>query len=82
MNDYQIIREVGKGGMGCVFEAIDEQGQRVALKMMSAKAAAQPDYRDLFEHEVESLRILDSPSVVRIVGSPFSDTSVNLFLPM
>ena len=82
MNDYQIIREIGKGGMGCVFEATDEHGQRVALKMMSAKAASQPDYRDLFEHEVESLRILDSPSVVRIVGSPFSDASGNLFLPM
>lgn len=82
MNDYQIIREVGRGGMGCVYEARDEQGQRVALKMMSAKAAAQPEYRELFEQEVESLRILDNPSVVRIVGLPYSDASGNLYLPM
>ena len=39
MNDYEIIKEVGKGGMGCVYEARDSQGNKVALKMMSAKPA-------------------------------------------
>ena len=58
MSDYQIIREVGKGGMGCVYEAISPSGERVALKMMSAKAASHPDYREMFEHEVQSLRKL------------------------
>lgn len=82
MNDYKIIREVGKGGMGCVYEAKDPVGQKVALKMMSAKAASHPDYREMFEHEVQALRKLSHPSIVRIVGEPFSDAGGNLFLPM
>ena len=82
MNDYKIIREVGKGGMGCVYESLDSSNNKVALKMMSAKAAAHPDYREMFDHEVSSLRKLSHPSIVKIVGEPFSDAGGNLFLPM
>ena len=82
MNDYHIIREVGKGGMGCVYEASGPGGERVALKMMSAKAASHPDYRDMFEHEVQSLQKLSNPAIVKIVGKPFSDASGNIYLPM
>lgn len=82
MNDYKIIREVGKGGMGCVYESLDSNNTKVALKMMSAKAAAHPDYREMFDHEVRSLRNLSHPSIVKIVGEPFSDAGGNLFLPM
>lgn len=82
MNDYKIIREVGKGGMGCVYESLDSSNNKVALKMMSAKAAAHPDYREMFDHEVRSLRKLSHPSIVKIVGEPFSDEGGNLFLPM
>ena len=48
MNDYKIISEVGKGGMGCVYEATDPNGKRIALKMMSARAASHPDYKEMF----------------------------------
>ena len=82
MNDYKIIREVGKGGMGCVYESLDSSNNKVALKMMSAKAAVHPDYREMFDHEVRSLRNLSHPSIVKIVGEPFSDAGGNLFLPM
>ena len=35
---YTIVREIGKGGMGSVFEATDDySGAHIALKMMSAK---------------------------------------------
>lgn len=82
MNDYKIIREVGKGGMGCVYESLDSNNNKIALKMMSAKAASHPDYREMFDHEVGSLRKLSHPSIVKIVGEPFSDAGGNLFLPM
>ena len=82
MSDYKIIREVGKGGMGCVYESLDSSNNKVALKMMSAKAAAHPDYREMFDLEVRSLRKLSHPSIVKVVGEPFSDAGGNLFLPM
>lgn len=35
---YQIRRQVGEGGMGVVYEAVDDRdGQRVALKLMRAE---------------------------------------------
>lgn len=82
MNDYKIISEVGKGGMGCVYEATDPNGKRIALKMMSARAASHPDYKEMFDLEVQSLKKLSNPSIVRIEGEPFSDAEGNLFLPM
>ena len=82
MSYYQIVREVGKGGMGRVYAAKGPSGERVALKMMSAKAASHPDYREMFEHEVKALKKLSHPSIVKILGEPYSDEGGNLFLPM
>lgn len=82
MEGYTIIREIGKGGMGCVYEAHDSLGNRIALKMMNAKAASHPDYREMFEYEVQSLKKLSHPSIVKIASEPFSDSSGNIYLPM
>lgn len=82
MGEYKIIREVGKGGMGCVYEAENSVGGKVALKMMNANIAANPDYRHMFNSEVSALKKMDHPSIVRIEGDPFPDSSGNLYLPM
>ena len=68
--------------MGCVYQALSPQGETVALKMMSAKAASQPDYREMFDHEVQALKKLSHPAIVKIVGEPFSDSNGNIYLPM
>lgn len=79
---YSIICELGHGGMGCVYKAQDPNGRIVALKMMSNKHTYQPAYRALFKSEVDTLRLMDHPSVVHIVGDPYSDPAGNLYLPM
>lgn len=83
LNDFDIIEKVGKGGMGCVYHAVHKpSGRHVALKMMSNSMTCYPEYRELFSCEVETLRLMDHPSVVHIIGESFNDSAGNLYLPM
>lgn len=79
---YTLLEEIGRGGMGCVYKGVDSTGRTVALKMMSNKVTCYPEYRNLFQSEVDTLRRLNHPSVVHIVGDPYQDSAGNLILPM
>lgn len=82
MNDYELIKVIGQGGMGCVYEGRSPSGQRVAIKMMSNKVTAYPEFRDFFTAEAHALEQMNHPSVVKIMGEPFSDVQGNMYLPM
>ncbi len=83
VTDYNINKEIGKGGMGCVYLATNKStGKKIALKMMSNQMTCYPEYRDLFASEVQTLKLMNHPSVVRIEGDCFSDQAGNLYLPM
>lgn len=79
---YTIIKEIGHGGMGCVYKGKDANGKLVAIKMMSNRVTCFPEYRQLFQSEVDTLKRMDHPSVVHIEGDPYRDDKGNLFLPM
>ncbi len=64
---YRIVREIGGGGMGVVYEAADDALDRtVALKIISPHLAEDPDFRDRFVREAQALAALDSPQVVHV----------------
>ena len=79
---YTIIEEIGHGGMGCVYKGKGPNGKIVAIKMMSNKVTCIPEYRQLFQSEVDTLKRMNHPSVVHIVGDPYRDEAGNLYLPM
>lgn len=79
---YTILKEIGRGGMGCVYKGQAPDGTMVALKMMSNKMTCYPEIRDLFYSEVDTLKSMNHPLVVHIVGEPYSDDKGNLYLPM
>src|SRR5262245_23516428 len=56
---YRVLRLIGTGGMGRVYEAVDTQLQRrVALKIMHSTAAADPNSRQRFFREAQAVASL------------------------
>ena len=64
---YDLIRCIGRGGMGVVFEAFDQDLQRtVALKMMSPALLIDPANCQRFLREARAAAAINHPSVVAI----------------
>ena len=64
---FRVVRRIGGGGMGAVFEGVDETlDRRVALKVIAPHLAGDPGFRDRFTAEARSLAALDSPHVVQV----------------
>jgi serine/threonine-protein kinase len=69
LGPYRIGRKLGKGGMGSVYEAVDENsGRRVAVKALTPQLAMAEGFRERFEAEIESLKKLEHEGIVRLYG--------------
>lgn len=65
---YQTLRELGRGGMGVVYEAIDPQSHTtVAIKMLTEIAAGDPSARLRFEKEARLLAEVNNPWVTNLL---------------
>ncbi len=69
LGDFQIIREIGRGGMGIVFEAEQRSlGRRVALKVLPASAALSPTMIERFRRESRAAARLHHSNIVPVFG--------------
>jgi len=77
---YRLVRELGRGGMGVVYEALrdDEFQQRVALKM-AARAAYAPDLLARFRDERQILARLSHPRIARLLDGGTTNDGVPWF---
>jgi serine/threonine protein kinase/Tfp pilus assembly protein PilF len=67
LGDYRIVRELGRGGMGIVYEA--EQislGRRVALKVLPFAAVLDSRQIARFKHEAQAAGQLNHPNIVAV----------------
>jgi serine/threonine protein kinase/tetratricopeptide (TPR) repeat protein len=64
---YQVVRPLGVGGMGSVFEVFDhELEEAIALKLLHVELAGDPDYRQRLRQEVRLARRVSHPNVCRV----------------
>lgn len=75
---YEVLRQIGSGGMSTVYKASDVDTDRlVAIKLMASFLSKEEKFLTRFEREVELLTQFDHPNIVRILdfgeylGSPY-----------
>jgi WD40 repeat protein/serine/threonine protein kinase len=69
IGDYRILREVGRGGMGVVYEAEQMSlGRHVALKVLRTNAVLDPTHLVRFEREARAAGRLHHTNIVPVFG--------------
>ncbi len=69
LGDFRLIREVGRGGMGIVYEAEQMSlGRRVALKVLPFAATMDPRQLQRFQNEARAAASLEHPHIVPVYG--------------
>ena len=66
---YELQQCLGRGGMGEVWKAFDQQLQRhVAIKLLHPDLQATPDFLTRFEREARIIASLHHPNIVHIAA--------------
>ena len=67
LGHYRIVEKIGEGGMGVVYRARDERLDRdVAVKVLPASVAQDPERIARFEREAKAVARLDHPNILAI----------------
>jgi serine/threonine protein kinase len=69
LGDYRILREIGRGGMGVVYEAQQiSLGRRVALKVLSGQVSSDRMAQERFRREARAAAKLHHTNIVPVYG--------------
>jgi predicted Ser/Thr protein kinase len=67
IGSYTIVRELGRGGMGCVYLATDATlGRTVALKALAPRLTRDPLHRDRLRREARAAAALTHPGICTV----------------
>jgi serine/threonine protein kinase/WD40 repeat protein/tetratricopeptide (TPR) repeat protein len=74
LGEYRILRQIGRGGMGVVYEAVQETlGRHVAVKVLPAHLAGRGKFLERFRREAKAAARLHHSNIVPVFGVGESD---------
>ncbi|MDD2710183.1 MAG: serine/threonine-protein kinase [Verrucomicrobiae bacterium] len=74
VGDYEIVRELGRGGMGVVYQARQISLDRwVALKVLPVEMAADQEYVDRFLREARAAAQMNHPNIIQVYDAGIFD---------
>ena len=77
IGSHRLVRLLGEGGMGMVFEAKhDGVAGRAAIKVIRGDVASRPDVVARFFNEARAANAIEHPGIVRIHDSGFTSSGV------
>jgi serine/threonine protein kinase len=83
LGPFEITTLLGVGGMGEVYRATDTNLKRhVAIKVLPASVAADPERLARFQREAEILAALNHPNIAHIHGLEKADGTVALMMEL
>jgi eukaryotic-like serine/threonine-protein kinase len=67
---YRLVRRIATGGMGTVYEGVDERlGRRVAVKVLKEEYADDPRSQERFSREARAAAMLNHPHIAQVFDS-------------
>jgi serine/threonine protein kinase len=70
LGEYRLLREIGRGGMGMVYEAVQESlGRHVALKILPGHGLGSATYLERFRREARAAGRLHHTNIVPVFGT-------------
>lgn len=81
LGSFLVLEKIGQGGMGSVFQAEDERGQIIALKVLSPELLENNKARERFVLESQVLRTLEHENIVKAL-SEAQESDGHLFYAM
>ncbi len=83
LGKYQIVERLGRGGMAEVYRGYDKNLDRyVAIKVLHAFLADDPEFKDRFRREAQNVARLKHPNIVQVYDFDFDPDGESYYMVM
>ena len=66
IGSYRLVRKIGRGNMGVVYEGLDIGGRRLAVKILAGELAKDPELVERFRREAMAAARLPHPNITSV----------------